>query len=363
MNIPISKPIIEDEELKAVNDVLTSGLLVQGEHVAQLEQQFKELCKAKHALAVTNGTTALHIALIGLDLKPGDEVITTPFSFVATVNSILLTGAKPVLVDIEEDSFNINPDLIEEKITENTKAILAVNLYGQTANYTKINEIAKKYNLVVIEDAAQSIGAEHKGTPSGSAGNMACFSLYATKNVMSGEGGMVTTDSDDVYNRMLLFRQHGMDGKNKYVYHSIGHNYRMTNIHAAIGIEQMKKLERFTNRRREIAGLYDEAFKDLSKLSIPVANDDNYHVYHQYTLTINDDKQTFIDYLDENEIGYGIFYPKPLHMVSHISKIGYTEGDFPIAEKVADMVVSIPVHPALTQSEVDYIIEKITNYD
>lgn len=187
--------------------------------------------------------------------------------------------------------------------------------------------------------------------------------LYATKNVMSGEGGMVTTDSDDVYNRMLLFRQHGMDGKNKYVYHSIGHNYRMTNIHAAIGIEQMKKLERFTNRRREIAGLYDEAFKDLSKLSIPVANDDNYHVYHQYTLTINDDKQTFIDYLDENEIGYGIFYPKPLHMVSHISKIGYTEGDFPIAEKVADMVVSIPVHPALTQSEVDYIIEKITNYD
>lgn len=368
MNKPIniSKPIINKRECHSVMLVLKSLKLVQGKKVAELEKKFNRLCNTKHAIATNNGTSALHTALHSIGLNLGDEVITTPFTFVATVNSIIMTGAKPVFVDIDEKTYNLDPKKIEKVITNKTKAILVVNLYGQPANYDEINLIAKKNNLVVVEDAAQSINAEYKNIKSGGLADIACFSLYATKNIMCGEGGMITTNNKKYFEKAHLFRQHGQDENKKYEYFGLGYNYRMMDLQAAIAIEQLKRLKFVTNKRQKNALFYNKNLATIPGIILPYVSPGISHVYHQYTIRLTQDfasnREQFINYLKKESICVGIYYPTPLHLVPHIAKYGYKKGDFPISELISSNVLSLPVHPQLSNKEAHYIINTIKEY-
>ena len=364
--INLSKPIIEENEINAVVSVLKSGMLAQGEVTKKFEEDFAKKTNKKYAIAVSNGTAGLHTALHAIGIKEGDEVITTPFTFVATANAILMVGAKPVFVDINEDDFCIDPKKIEEKITKNTKAILGVNLYGQIYNYEKINNICKKYNLKLVEDACQSIGAERNGVVSGNFGDIAVFSLYATKNIVTGEGGMIVTDNEEVNEKCRRFRHHGQDEKIRYNYIDLGYNYRITDIASAIGVEQIKRLEDISKKRNDSADTYNELLKNIDGLILPKVSEGNKHVYHQYTIKIIDDgknkRERLIDYLKDNNISSGIYYPKSLHLFEHFKKFGYSEGDFPISEKMSKEVLSLPIHPSLTKDEIIYICENVINF-
>jgi perosamine synthetase len=353
--IPISKPYIGEAEKQAVMEVLESGMLVQGPRTAKLEEKFSAVCNVKHAVATSSGTTALHIALLAHGIGPGDEVITTPFTFIASVNSILYTGARPVFIDIEEDTFNINPDLIQAAISPNTKAIMPVHLYGYPCDMDAILEIAGRHNLVVIEDCAQSIGAEFKGQRTGSFGT-GCFSLYATKNVMSGEGGMITTQDDDLAQRCRMIRNHGM--QRRYYHDIMGYNFRMTDLHAAIGLAQIDRLEDFTNRRRENARRLTEGIRSVVT---PKVRDGYRHVWHQYTIRVDQgrDRDEAVKKLTEAGIGSGIFYPVPANKQAHLMEMGLGDVSLPVAEKVAQEVISIPVHPQLSQDDLDTIIKEV----
>ena len=280
--IPLSKPYLGEAERQAVLEVLDSGMLVQGERTAQLEAAFAAVCGTRHAIATSSGTTALHIACLAHGLGPGDEVITTPFTFIASVNCILYVGARPVFVDVEEDTFNLNPALIEAAITPATRAILPVHLYGYPCDMDAILDIARRHRLVVIEDAAQAIGATYQGKPVGSFGT-GCFSLYATKNVMSAEGGMITTDDDDLAERCRLLRNHGMP--RRYHHQLLGYNFRMSDLHAAIGLTQIKRLEEFTARRRAHAAYLNT---HLRRVITPQVRPGYGHVWHQYTVRVRD---------------------------------------------------------------------------
>jgi perosamine synthetase len=362
--ITLSKPAIGKEEINAVIGVLRSGQLAQGPLVEEFEKEFSKLSGINYAVAVNNGTSALHTALHCLGIRPGDEVITTPFTFVATANSILMAGAKPVFVDIEIDTFNINPKLIENKITKKTKAILAVDLYGQPANYREINKIAKKHKLFVIEDAAQAIGAEYFEKVTGCLADVACFSLYATKNITSGEGGVITTNDIVINEKARLFRNHGQSEK-KYKYSGLGYNYRLTEFQAAIGLEQIKKINSLTARRQEIAGIYNENLQKIKGLVIPGVVKNIKSVYHQYTIRLTKDfnasRDDFKKYLESKGIQSFVYYPIPLYAFEHLS-FETNPNDFPITERVVDEVLSIPVHPLLTNEEIYYIIDKIKGY-
>ena len=360
--IRISVPDIGKREIEAVVKVLTSGMVVQGPKVKELEELFAKTAGTKYAVAVNSGTAALHTALHSIGIKPGDEIITTPFTFVATANSILMAGAKPVFVDIEENSFNIDPKLIERKITKKTKAILVVDLYGQPANYNEINKIAKKHKLLVIEDAAQSIGATYHGKPAGSLADIACFSLYATKNIISGEGGMITTNNKLFAENAKLFRHHGQDEKVRYEYFGLGYNYRMTDIAAAIALQQLRKIKILTGKRQEIAKKYNLAFRNIKGIITPKVSTGMSSVFHQYTLRITPqfkfNRDKFKDYLQEKGIQTAIFYPKGLYNFEHL-KGNNRPKNFPVTETVSREVLSIPVHPKLTGQEIKYIIDTI----
>ncbi len=359
--LTIAAPLVEKEEIKAVNDVLSSGMLAQGPKVAELEEKWARYCGTKYALAVNSGTAAIHAALFAAGVNEGDEVITTPFSFIATINPILMLGAKPVLVDIDENSFNIDAGLIEKAITKKTKAIIPVHLYGQPADMTEINKLAKKYKLAVIEDACQAIGAEYKNKKAGNLGDLGCFSLYATKNIMCGEGGMVTTNSKSHADAIRRFRQHGMDAQ--YQYRHLGFNYRMSDLHAAIAIEQLKKVDKFNKKRQDNAKIFNKKLDRTDKITLPKVSAGRSHVFHQYTIRV--DKSSKLDSgllakkLREKDIIAGIYYPKPLHYFDHIAKYGYKKGSFPVAEKVASEVLSLPVHPKITSKDADYISKSI----
>lgn len=360
--IKLSNPIIETEEIDAIVKVLKTKQLTQGPKVLELEREFAKIVGSRYAVATNSGTSALHTALFALGLGPGDEVITTPFTFVATANAILMTGARPVFVDIDKDTFNIDPTLIEEKITSKTKAILPVDLYGQPADYENINKIAKKYNLFVVEDAAQSIGARYFGKKTGSLADIACFSLYATKNIIAGEGGLITTNNHELDKSMRLFRSHGQDEKNKYNYLGLGYNYRMTDISAALAITQVKKLESLTDRRRVIAQMYDSEFSRVKGIITPKINKESSSVYHQYTIRIlNGKRSKFKNYLMNCGIETMIYYPKALYSFEHL-KFNYNPRDFVITERATNEVLSIPVHPLLTKEEIYYIIDKVKSY-
>jgi perosamine synthetase len=301
-------------------------------------------------VAVNSGTAALHMALLAHGVGPGDEVITSPFSFAATANTILMTGARPVFVDIEPSSFNINPDLIEAAITPRTKAIMPVHLYGQPAEMDKICAIAERHRLAIIEDAAQAVGASYHGRPAGSFGT-ACFSLYATKNITSAEGGMVVTDDPAIADTLRLLRSHG--SRVRYYHEMLGYNYRMTDIQAAIGLAQLEKLPLFNERRLANAAALDELISHPQVIKpriIPGVR----HVFHQYTVRILGDRDGAAKQLAAAGVGSAVFYPLPIPQQPYYRELGYAI-DLPICDQAARQVLALPVHPALSAADLQQI--------
>lgn len=364
--IPVSKPLIEDEEINAVVEVLKSGMIAQGPKTKEFEEMFAKYCGTKHAIAFSNGTTAIHAGVIASDFKDGDEAITVPFTFVATANPVLMERGKVVFVDISEDDFCIDPSKVEEKVTDKTKLIIPVDLYGQVYKYEEIKKIADKNDIKILEDACQAVGAERNGKKAGDFGDLAAFSLYATKNITTGEGGMLTTNDDEIARRAKMYRHHGQDEAVRYEYLAVGHNYRMTDIAAAIGVEQMKKIDRIIQARVTNATKLSEGLKSVKGIITPKIMDGNTHVYHQYTIRITEEyghsRDELLEYLKENEIGSGVYYPKPLHMHEHFKKMGYKEGDFPVSEKLSKQVLSLPVNPFVTAEDIEKIVEKIVQF-
>ena len=360
--IPIARPFIGEEEKKAVVEVLDSGIIAQGPKVEEFEKKFAEFCGVNNAVAVNSGTASLHTALHVMGIGRGDEVITTPLTFIATGNCILMQGAKPVFADIKPDTFNIDPECIKEKITGNTKAIITVDFYGQLCDYDKINKIAKENDLLIVEDSCQAVGAEYNGKKAGSFGDIGAFSFYATKNITGGEGGALVTDNEEYANKARLFRQHGMSNLEAYDYNDIGYNYRMTDINAAILIEQLKKIKEFTERRIKNAEYLNKKLQNIKGIEVPFIKKGFKHVYHLYTIKIVNFKisrDELFKYLRERGIGGNIYYPKPLHLCENFKKFGYKEGDFPIAEKISKQILSLPVHPSLTEEELEKISQAI----
>lgn len=360
--IPISKPLIGEEEKRFVMQVLDSGMLVQGPRVAELEQQWAIICHSKYAIATSNGTTALHVALLAHHIGAGDEVITPSFTFVASVNSIIYTGARPVFADVCPDSFNIDPDHLEHLITPKTKAILLVHLYGHPVDMDAILSFAHKHNLIIIEDACQAIGATYDGKPIGSFGT-GCFSLYATKNIMSGEGGMITTNDDEVARRCRLIRAHGME--RRYYHDMLGFNFRMSDLHAAIGLAQIARLNEITEQRNKNAAFLNANInnpKIVTPRIIPNSTGKSIrHVWHQYTVRcINElSREVALKHLTERGIGTGVFYPVPAHHQQHILDLGYSGVTLPMTEQLAKEVFSLPVHPALSQDDLNQIVSAV----
>ena len=352
--IPISKPFIGEAEKQAVLEVLESGMLVQGPRTAKLEGKFAALCGTAQAIATTSGTTALHVALLAHGIGAGDEVITTPFTFMASVNCILYVGARPIFVDIEEDTFNIDPALIEAAITPKTKAILPVHLYGYPCDMDALMAIAQKHNLAVIEDACQAVGATYHGKMVGSFGT-GCFSLYATKNIMSGEGGMITTNDETLAQSCRMIRNHGM--QRRYYHDMLGYNFRMTDLHASIGLVQIERLAEFTEKRKANAAYLNT---HLNSVKIPTVRPGYEHVWHQYTIRLDDgrNRDAAVKKLNDAGVGTGIFYPIPANKQAHLV------GEFgnivlPVTERIVDEVISLPVHPQLSQADLETIVAEV----
>jgi perosamine synthetase len=355
--IHIAKPLIGEEEKRAVLAVLDSGMIAQGPQVKAFEEAFAKMCGVKYAIATTSGTTALHVALLAHGIGEGDEVITSPFTFIASANSILYTGAHPVFVDIDPATFNINPSLIEAAITPSTKAILPVHLFGLSSDMGAIIAVAKRHGLAIIEDACQSHGALYKGQRVGSFGT-GTFSLYPTKNITSAEGGMITTNDLNIDEESRVIRQHGM--RRRYYHDELGFNFRMTDLHAAVGLAQLSKLEKFNHSRRENAKFFNER---LEGVIAPCEPEGYMHVYHQYTIRVPDGKRDELrDHLLNRGVGSEVYYPIPVHKQDFYTKqLGYNQ-ILPEAERAASEVLSLPVHPALSQGDLETIVAAVNEF-
>ncbi|WP_292468276.1 DegT/DnrJ/EryC1/StrS aminotransferase family protein [Methanolobus sp.] len=355
--IPIAKPQLDDAEIKAVTDVLRSGIIAEGQHVAEFEQAFAEYTGTEHAVAVNSGTAALHAALLAHGIGKNDEVITSSFSFVATANSILFTGAKPIFADIKADTFNLDPRFIEDKITSATKAIMPVHLYGHPADMETITDIAEDHGLILIEDACQAHGATFKGKRVGSFGTGA-FSFYPTKNMTTSEGGIITTNDEKIAEKARMIRAHG--SKQRYLHEMLGYNLRMTNISAAIGLVQLKKLPNYTSKRQHNAKLLTEKLSNIAGIQCPIVKENCRHSFHQYTIrTQNRDELS--EYLKNKEIGTGIYYPIPIHRQPYYKELGYNDSLL-ITEKASREVLSLPVHPGVTDEDITTISNAIADW-
>ena len=352
--IPLVRPDIGEEEIAAVTDVLRSGMLAQGPKVAELEARWAEFIGVRHAIAVSNGTVALMAIYALLDLGPGDEVITASHSFNATGSAVLSTGATPVFVDIEPDTYVIDPERVEAAITPRTRAICPVHLFGLPADMAAISDVAERHGLAIVEDACQAHGATFGGRRVGSFGHGA-FSLYATKNMMTGEGGLITTNDDRLADRIRLYRNQGM--RERYHHEALGYNFRLTDLSAAIGLAQLDKLERNIAKRREIARRYDDGFAG-SGIGTPVVPDDRTHVYHQYTVDVGDERDAVVAELKEAGIGTGIFYPIPIHRQQYIVERGI-HADLPVTDRAARRSVSLPMYPGLSPTDQSTVIDEV----
>ena len=352
--IQLSRPFIGEEEKAAVMEVLDSGMLAQGPRVAAFEAEWAKLCGTRHAIALANGTAALHLALLAHGIGPGDEVITSSFTFVASANSILMTGATPVFAEIDPDTYTVDPDSVAAAITPRTKAIMPVHLYGQLADMERIVPLAREHGLALIEDSAQAVGATAFGKASGSFGT-GCFSLYATKNVMSGEGGMVTTDDDALADQVRLLRHHGQRGRYEHV--QLGYNFRMTDLHAAIGLVQLGRVEEFTRRRQANA---DHLSEGITTVKTPTTRPGYSHVWHQYTVRVPPgmDRDDARRKLEAAGIGTGVHYPTPAHTMGYMREAA-GEFNLPETEAAAREVFSLPVHPLLSADDVETIIAEV----
>lgn len=361
--IPISAVDVSAAEPLVV-EVLRSGRLVQGPMVERLERGFAELTGVRHAVAVNSGTTALVASLRALGIGPGDEVITSPFTFVATLNAILETGATARFADVVEADGTIDPDRVAELITPRTRALLPVHLFGQTADMGKLRALADEHGLLMVEDAAQAVGATFEGRPAGSFG-VGCFSLYATKNLTTAEGGMVTTDDGAVADRLRVLRNQGM--RTRYAYETVGHNYRMSELHAAVGIPQLERLAENTARRRANAARLTEGLSGTLGLMLPAVAAGREHVWHQFTIRVGPhamlDRDEVVSELGRKGVGTGVYYPRPVFDYDcyrgHPRVAATALADVPVAARLAEQVVSLPVHPGLTESDVDTVVAKV----
>ncbi len=350
--IPISVPLLGKEEKEAILEVIDSKRLAQGPRVEAFEEAFAAYCGVKHAVATSSGTTALQTAVLAHGIGPGDEVITTPFTFIASANAVLFAGGKPVFVDISERTYNIDPQLIEAAITPRTKAILPVHIFGNPCDMHAIMDIAARHGLAVIEDACQAHGAMVNARKVGSFG-IGCFSFYPTKNITTAEGGIITTDDEELADRARLIRSHGQ--RQRYYHETIGYNFRMTEIQAAIGQVQLRKLEQFIEARRANAQYLTERLKDVI---IPREAPACRHVYHQYVIRVPDGRDLLADQLRDRGIATGIYYPLPVHKQVVYQQLGY-DHHLPVAEKACREVLALPVHPALTREDLDSIVEGV----
>lgn len=357
----MAKPCMGEEEKKAVLNVIDSGMIACGNVTKEFEQKFADYCGAAHGIATTSGTTALTVAIRSLGIGKGDKVLTTPFSFIASTNAIVYSGAEPVFADIDEKTFNIDPGNIERELDKDPdiKALLIVHLFGQACPMDEIMEIVKKRNIFLIEDCAQSHGAMWNGRKVGSFGDVAAFSFYPTKNMTTSEGGMVLTDSPEIEERARLLINHGM--KVRYHHDVLGYNYRMTNLAAAIGLCQLEKLDGFNKARRDNAAFYHKSIHH-PLIKKPECPEKAFHVYHQYTIRVLEGKRdAFLKYLEEKEIGYGVFYPLSIPEQKCFAQYSFAK-EYPVTDKVKKEIVSLPIHPLLTEEERDYVAETINAF-
>ena len=349
--IAAAKPLVGERERAAVDRVLASGMLAQGPEVAAFEQEFSAVVAGRHCVAVNSGTSALHMGLKALGIRAGDEVLVPSFTFAATANSVALTGATPVFVDIEPGHFCMDPVAAEAAITPRTRAVMPVHLYGHPADMRALSALAQRHDLHVVEDAAQAHAASLHGTPVGAWGAIAAFSFYPTKNMTSAEGGMVVTPCDHLARQVRLLRNQGME--RRYENEVIGFNTRMTDVHAAIGRVQLEHLAEWTARRIANAVFLDE---HLVGVATPPVAEGAVHVYHQYTIRVPEDRDGFARALaEEHQVGSGVYYPIPNH---RLPSFGLTL-DLPETERAAAQVLSLPVHPALEQSDLERIVEAV----
>ena len=361
--IKIAEPCIGREEEEAVIEVLRSKALSQGKKVREFEEKFASYIGVEHAIATSSGTAALHLALLASGIKKGDEVITTPFSFIATANAILYCNAEPKFADVDYESFNIDPESVKEKITKKTKALLIVHLYGMACDMREIAEICKDYNLMLIEDACQAHGAEYGNKKAGSFGEAACFSFYPTKNMTTGEGGMIVTGDAGIAEKAELLRQHGAG--QSYKHDVLGYNFRLTDIAAAIGIEQLKKLDKMNERRIKNAMILSGKLRKLENeklVELPKVKANRRHVFHQYTIKIKagrEVREKVIKELDKKGIEARVYYPVPIHRQKIYERILKKIPELKVAEKLANEVLSLPVHACLDEEQISYIADAL----
>ncbi len=371
--IPYGRQFIDEEDIKSVVEVLRSDFITQGSKIPEFEEKLASYCGAKHAVVFNSGTSALHGAYFALGLSKNDEFITTPITFVATANAGLYLGAKPIFVDVEPDTGNIDVNKIEEKITEKTKLISVVHYAGHPVDLEKVKLIADKYGLKVVEDACHALGAKYKGEKIGSCkySDATVFSFHPVKHITTGEGGAVLTNDKEVYEKLLMFRNHGITkDKNKFLnkpqgdwYYEmqfLGYNYRMTDIQAALGISQLKKLDKFVEKRREIAKIYNEAFKNNPYFDIPVEKEYAFHSYHLYPVRLKDKtkKKEIFNKLRQNGIGIQVHYI-PVYLQPYYQNLGYKKGICPLAEDFYEREISLPIYPKMEHRDIIYVAKKL----
>ena len=358
--IPIAKPLVGDEEKDAVLAVLDSGQLAQGSRVAAFEQAFAEYVGTKHAVAVNSGTAALIVALQAHGVGPGDEVVTTPFSFIATATSIIACGARPVFVDVDPFDLNIDPAMVEAAITPATKAVMPVHIFGHPARVTEIAALCARHGLALVEDACQAHGAEHGGRRVGAFGT-GCFSFYPTKNMTTGEGGIITTDDDEVARMCRIIRSHGQE--RRYYHEYFGLNWRMTDLAAAIGLVQLRHLEEWNRARIRNAEALSSMLRALElppgAVTVPGVRDGDRHVFHQYTIRLAADRDGVQKRLEAAGVGSAVHYPIPIHRQPIIAGLGHGQASLPVAEDAATRVLSLPVHPSLTPDDLRRIASAV----
>ncbi|WP_125152727.1 DegT/DnrJ/EryC1/StrS family aminotransferase [Clostridium rectalis] len=351
---------IQQEIEKAIKEVLESTHFIMGPNVKELEKEVAEFTGVKHAIAVANGTDALMLSLRALGVGPGDEVITTPFTFFASAETTSVLGAKPVFADIDKNTLCIDAESIEKKITKNTKAIIPVHIFGQMCDMDKIMEIANKYNIPVIEDACQAIGSEYKGKRAGTIGHTATYSFFPTKNLgCYGDGGMVVTNNDDLAEKIRVLRVHG--SRKKYHHEVIGYNSRLDEIQAAVLRVKLKYLKEWNELRYEKAHVYNELLKDTD-LVLPYEDSDCKHIYHQYVVRAKD-RDKLVEFLKENGVSTAIYYPLPVHMLDVYKNLGYKEGDLPISEEACRHTFALPMYPEITRHQQEYVTTCIKKFN
>ena len=367
--IPYGKQTIEQDDIQAVVDVLKSDFLTTGPKIAEFEQTVADYVGAKYAVAISNGTSALHAACFAAGIEPGDEVITTPLTFAASANCVLYCGGTPVFADVDPKTYNIDPEDIQRKITDRTKAIIAVHLAGQPCDMDAIHSIAREHGLIVIEDGAHALGSVYKGKKEGSMSDMTTFSFHPVKPSTTGEGGMIVSDNEDFYKKMILFRSHGItrddsmmtrnDGPWFYQQFNLGYNYRITDIQCALGCSQMKKLDRFLARRKEIVARYNEAFADCDNIITPYQLSDTESGWHLYIVQVKKcDRRQVFENMREKGIGVNVHYI-PVYMHPYYQEHGYENVHCANAEEIYSHIISLPLYPGLTSEQQDYVIDTL----